>query len=291
MKKILITGNKGFVGRHLKQYYASYGTEFTLVDINGGEDARAFFKRDDTQFDMVFHCAALVGGRLFIENAPLSVALDLSIDAEFFNWVIRTRPKAVAYFSSSAAYPIELQTLNSGHKLKETDIDLNNIKNPDYTYGWAKLTGEYLAQFALENKINVKVFRPFSGYGEDQDLAYPFPSFIMRGKLKEDPFNIWGNGQQVRDWIHIDDIVRAIDEAFKQDIPGPINLGNGRATSFLELADLVQKEAGYSAPVQLQSDMPSGVMYRVSDNSKLLSFYTPKITLEEGIARALKVDK
>jgi nucleoside-diphosphate-sugar epimerase len=143
MKKILITGNKGFVGRHLKQYYASYGTEFTLIDINGGEDARAFFKRNDTQFDMVFHCAALVGGRLFIENAPLSVALDLSIDAEFFNWVIRTRPKAVAYFSSSAAYPIELQTLNSGHKLKETDIDLNNIKNPDYTYGWAKLTGEW----------------------------------------------------------------------------------------------------------------------------------------------------
>lgn len=288
MKKILITGHKGFVGRHLKRYYSDYGTEFTLIDINGGEDARFFFRKDNTQFDMVFHCAALVGGRLFIENAPLSVALDLSIDAEFFNWVIRTRPKSVAYFSSSAAYPIELQTLNSGHKLKESDIDLNNIKNPDYTYGWAKLTGEYLAQFALESNINVKVFRPFSGYGEDQDLAYPFPSFILRGKMRENPFQIWGNGQQVRDWIHIDDIVRAIDEAFIEDIPGPINLGNGRATSFLELADLVQKEAGYSAPVSLQSDMPSGVMYRVSDNSKLLSFYTPKISLEEGIARALK---
>ena len=63
-------------------------------------------KENDTQFDMVFHCAALVGGRLFIESAPLSVALDLSIDAEFFNWAIRTKPKAVAYFSSSAAYPI-----------------------------------------------------------------------------------------------------------------------------------------------------------------------------------------
>jgi nucleoside-diphosphate-sugar epimerase len=286
--KILITGSEGFVGRNLRRYYSDYGREFTLIDIKKGTDARHFFKTDRTQFDYVFHCAAVVGGRLFIENAPLSVALDLSIDAEFFNWVIQTRPKAVAYFSSSAAYPIELQTLNSGHKLKESDIDLQNIKNPDYTYGWAKLTGEYLAQFALENKINVKVFRPFSGYGEDQDLTYPFPSFIMRGKMKEHPFQIWGNGEQVRDWIHIDDIVKAIDEAFIQDVSGPINLGNGRATSFLELADLVQKEAGYSAPLQLQSDMPSGVMYRVSDNSKLLSFYKPKITLEEGIARALK---
>lgn len=288
MKKILITGSEGFVGRHLHKYYSDYGIEFTLVDIKKGIEVRNFFKTNETQYDMVFHCAALVGGRLFIESAPLSVALDLSIDAEFFNWVIRTRPKAVAYFSSSAAYPIELQTYLSGHKLKESDIDLNNIKNPDYTYGWAKLTGEYLANFALEHNLNVKVFRPFSGYGEDQDLAYPFPSFILRGKMQENPFQIWGNGEQVRDWIHIDDIVRAIDEAFKQDIQGPINLGTGRPTNFIQLALKVQKEAGYKAELQFQSDMPSGVMYRVSDNSKLLSFYTPKITLEEGIARALK---
>jgi nucleoside-diphosphate-sugar epimerase len=286
--KILITGNEGFVGRHLHKYYSEKDAEFTLIDLKSGMDARTFFKENNTQFDMVFHCAALVGGRLFIESAPLSVALDLSIDAEFFNWAIRTKPKAVAYFSSSAAYPIELQTYLSGHKLKESDIDLNNIKNPDYSYGWAKLTGEYLANFALEHDLNVKVFRPFSGYGSDQDLTYPFPSFILRGKLKENPFQIWGNGEQVRDWIHIDDIVSAIDEAFKQDVPGPINLGMGRATSFIELAGLVQKEAGYEAPLQFQSNMPSGVMYRVSDNSKLLSFYTPKITLEEGIARALK---
>jgi nucleoside-diphosphate-sugar epimerase len=286
--KILITGNEGFVGRHLHKYYSEKDAEFTLIDLKSGMDARTFFKENNTQFDMVFHCAALVGGRLFIESAPLSVALDLSIDAEFFNWAIRTKPKAVAYFSSSAAYPIELQTYLSGHKLKESDIDLNNIKNPDYSYGWAKLTGEYLANFALEHDLNVKVFRPFSGYGSDQDLTYPFPSFILRGKLKENPFQIWGNGEQVRDWIHIDDIVSAIDEAFKQDVPGPINLGMGRATSFIELAGLVQKEAGYEAPLQFQSNMPSGVMYRVSDNSKLLSFYTPKITLEEGIARALR---
>lgn len=286
--KILITGNEGFVGRHLHKYYSEKDAEFTLIDLKSGMDARTFFKENNTQFDMVFHCAALVGGRLFIESAPLSVALDLSIDAEFFNWAIRTKPKAVAYFSSSAAYPIELQTYLSGHKLKESDIDLNNIKNPDYSYGWAKLTGEYLANFALDHDLNVKVFRPFSGYGSDQDLTYPFPSFILRAKMKENPFQIWGDGHQVRDWIHIDDIVSAIDEAFKQDIQGPINLGIGRPTSFIELAGLVQKEAGYRAELEFQSDKPSGVMYRVSDNSKLLSFYTPKITLEEGIARALK---
>ena len=285
--KILITGSDGFVGRHLQKKYKD--EDLTLIDIKSGTDCRDFFKTNDTQYDIVFHCAALVGGRMMIEGQPLSVAIDLSIDSEFLNWVMRTKPHAVAYFSSSAAYPIELQTLNSGHKLKESDIDLNNIKNPDTTYGWAKLSGEYLIQFVKEAGINIKVFRPFSGYGEDQDLDYPFPSFIQRAKTKQDPFALWGNGQQVRDWIHIEDIIDAVEATFDFDIEVPVNLGWGRPTSFLELADLVISAVpNYSPKIELQSDKPSGVMYRVSDNSELLDYYIPKITLEEGIARALK---
>ena len=70
----------------------------------------------------------------------------------------------------------------------ESDINLNNIKSPDYTYGWAKLSGEYLAMFAKQYGKKVHVFRPFSGYGETQDLDYPFPSFIKRIKEKHESF-------------------------------------------------------------------------------------------------------
>ena len=90
--------------------------------------------------------AAIVGGREMIENEPLAVATDLSIDSEMFNWAVRTGQPKVVYYSSSAAYPIKYQKENSEIKMKEDFIDLDNISNPDFTYGWLKLTGELLAE-------------------------------------------------------------------------------------------------------------------------------------------------
>jgi len=75
----------------------------------------------------------------------------------------------------------------------------------------AKLSGEYLAGFAAkEYGLDVIVYRPFSGYGEDQDLTYPFPSIVRRAVRRESPFVVWGSGKQLRDFIHIDDVVEAV---------------------------------------------------------------------------------
>lgn len=167
-------------------------------------------------------------------------------------------------------------------------IDIYSIKNPDLTYGWAKLTGEYLARFAKEAGIKVNIFRPFSGYGSDQDLNYPFPSFINRIKNKAEEFEIWGDGTQVRDWIHIQDIVDAVDKAISLDIDGPINLGSGVPVSFNELAKKMMDISGHIVPIKHLHSNPSGVQYRLSDSSKMLSFYTPKISLEDGIKMALQ---
>ena len=285
--KVLITGSSGFVGRHFIQ--ALDGHDLATVDVVTGTDARDFFRLNHTRFDLVIHLAAVVGGRAQIEGAPLSLAVDLAIDADMFRWALRTRPGRVVYFSSSAAYPIDLQNdLARPGRLRETDLKLSgNIGNPDLTYGWAKLTGEQLAHHAENEGVRVHVFRPFSGYGEDQDLAYPFPSFIRRAATRQDPFTIWGDGNQVRDWIHIDDIVAATLAAVEQDVPGPVNLCTGRDTSFNELAHLVCKQADYQPELRHILDAPQGVAYRVGDPVKLNSFYTPKVALEDGIARAL----
>lgn len=284
--KILITGDAGFVGGYFRK--SLEGHDIVGVDIKNGLDARKFFAEDDTKFDLVVHLAAIVGGRATIEGAPLSVAVDLAIDSELFQWALRTRPGRIIYYSSSAAYPIHLQAAGSTHRLKESDIDLSDIKSPDYTYGWAKLTGEMLASYAEKEGLRVHVFRPFSGYGEDQSLDYPFPSFIMRGVQRQDPFLIWGTGKQTRDFMHMEDVVAATLEAVKQDVPGPVNLGLGRATSFNELAEIVTKQCGYFPFYERKLGAPEGVQYRVCDPTKMLSFYKPKITLEEGVSRAIK---
>ncbi len=285
--KILITGDEGFVGTNFKKHLDIKNNQITGIDIKNGRDVRDFFAKDDTKFDVVIHLAAIVGGRATIEGNPLAVASDLAIDADLFQWALRTRPGHLVYFSSSAAYPIFLQRAEYKQKLKEWDINLDHIRTPDLTYGWAKLSGEKLASYARAEGLNITILRPFSGYGTDQSLDYPFPSFIKRGKEKEAPFNVWGKGTQVRDFIHIEDIVRATFEAITNKVEVS-NLCSGRATSFIELAELVMMQAGYLAEIKTNPTAPVGVAYRVGDTRKMLSFYEPRISLEEGIDRALK---
>ena len=282
---ILITGDAGFVGRAFHRYLDFLGHRIIGIDITNGVDARDFFRTNDTKFDLVIHLAAVVGGRATIEGEPLSLAVDLSIDAEMFGWALRTRPSKIVYFSSSAAYPTKLQSLRQKYRLTESDIDLDNISNPDLTYGWAKLTGEMLASHARNQGLDVYVFRPFSGYGFDQDLSYPFPSFIERGKRKANPFQIWGDGNQVRDFIHIDDIVEAVFAAIDAGVH-TVNLATGRATSFNELARLVAEIGGFETEFEHILEAPRGVSYRVGDPTLMNTFYRHRISLEEGIERA-----
>ncbi len=139
------------------------------------------------RFADVFHFAAIVGGRMKIEGDPMMVALDLSIDAEFFYWITQHKPERVLYPSSSAAYPVSLQTTEGAIALSEGDIDFKkNLGTPDMTYGWSKLTGEFLAQIAAKHYgVPVVCIRPFSGYGEDQELSYPVPAIAARAAKKK----------------------------------------------------------------------------------------------------------
>ena len=98
--KILVTGDAGFVGRYFHK--ALDGHDITGIDIKNGIDARKFFTTDETCFDLVVHLAAIVGGRATIEGEPLSVAVDLAIDSELFQWALRTKPGRIIYYSSSA---------------------------------------------------------------------------------------------------------------------------------------------------------------------------------------------
>jgi len=280
--RVLITGNEGFVGKYFHKRLGP-DHDITGIDIKSGIDCRDFFKKDDSQYDLVIHLAAIVGGRESIEGRPMAVADNFSIDSEFFQWCLKTKPKKIVYFSSSAAYPTHYQQGSEAKRLQEWMITPSAPHSPDMTYGMAKVIGEYLALFVE----NVHIFRPFSGYSYLQDSTYPFPMYIKRAVKKSDPFEVWGPGTQTRDFIHIEDIVSAVLTAVEEGITGPINLGTGRSTSFLELAKMSMDAVGYKGQILTRPDKPVGCMHRVSDNTKLLSFYTPKITLEEGIAEAV----
>jgi nucleoside-diphosphate-sugar epimerase len=290
--RVLLTGAAGFVGRHLHRALAARGHQVAGIDIRPTpavikRDALDHFRTSDVRFDLAIHCAAIVGGRASIDGSPLGVATNLALDAWYMRWLARSKTPRAVYFSSSAAYPVALQQPGPIRRLVETDIDYENPGRPDATYGLAKLTGEQLCQYAEAAGTRMTVLRPFSGYGSDQDDSYPFPAFIGRGRKQLDPFEIWGDGTSTRDWIHIDDLVGATLAAVEQGVTGPVNLGTGKATSFDELADLVTAVAGYQPELKHLPSAPQGVHHRVCDPSRMLDFYTPKVTLEEGIKRAL----
>jgi UDP-glucose 4-epimerase len=245
---------------------------------------------DFEKFTDVFHFAAIVGGRLKIEGDPMAVALDLSIDAEFFYWACQHKPARVLYPSSSAAYPISLQSTTGAIALSEPDIDFTkNLGVPDMTYGWSKLTGEFLAQIAAKHYgISVAVIRPFSGYGEDQDLTYPVPAIAARAARKENPFEVWGTGKQGRDFVHIDDVLDLIFILMDQVSDGSAyNIGSGKLTSFLDLIEVFTGIAGYKPDIKQLLDKPVGVHSRYCDISLVQEKFgwAPKISLEEGMRR------
>jgi nucleoside-diphosphate-sugar epimerase len=257
------------------------------------QDCRGWFDGDSgcEWVDIAVHCAAVVGGRATIDGSPLDVAVNFELDTAFARWCMRTRPEHVVYFSSSAAYPVDLQDPRqmgrSHYALRETDIDLDAIRQPDAIYGLTKLVGETLMRHLEQAGVRTHVFRPFSGWGADQDLAYPMPSFLDRARRREDPFVVWGDGQQVRDWVAVEDIVGAVMAAVDQDVRGPLNIGSGIPVSFDELAAMVCAAAGYSPTIQHIHNAPTGVRYRVCDPRRMLEVYQPTVTLEDGIRRAL----
>lgn len=248
-------------------------------------------------FSRVYHLASIVGGRLKIEGDPLAVGIDLAIDSVFFLWASRiNRPQRILYASSSAAYPVNFQELSDGIALKESLIDFEKgFSSPDFTYGWSKLTGEYLSKIAASRYgLKVAVIRPFSGYGEYQEPVYPVPAIAMRAAAKYDPLYVWGTGEQARDFVHIEDCIEAMERAIMIIEDGSaVNIGTGVATSFLELAAEMADIVGYTPEVTGLAGKPVGVARRYCDPShmkKKLDFY-PKISLREGMTRVIEVAK
>ncbi len=307
----LVTGGCGFVGRHLVNSLLNDNHHVVIVDnLYSGIhpdlwldnslksnvtfhnlDARDFFassKSFEQKFDNVFHLSAVVGGRIKIDKDPISVAQDLSIDSEFFNWTVKSKPEQILYASSSAAYPTNLQQSNSQTLLSEDMITFDGTLGfPDMTYGWSKLTGEYLSRLASKHYgLNIACIRPFSGYGEDQDKSYPVPAIGERAAKKEDPLIIWGTGKQSRDFVYIEDCIDAMLLAIEKITDGSaVNISSGKLTSFLEIAKIYADIAGYSPKIQPLDDMPEGVFARYGNTqkSKELLDWEPKTNLYDGL--------
>ena len=265
-----MTGNAGFLGRHFTAELHRQGWDVHGCDRRRSEllvlpddDMRTLLPHTRTVYDLVVHCAAMSPHREAIDSRPVMHPYNVALDAAMFEWAIRTGQKRVLYFSSCAA-----------------------ADGPVDGYAATKLTGEWLAAEARKAGLAVTVVRPYSGYGEDQSEDFPFRAFVERARRREDPFTIWGDGTQVRDWIHVDDLVRGALMTARAGVTEPVSLCTGAGTSMLEVAQMCCAEAGYGPEFEFRLDKPAGVSSRVGDPSMLYEFYRPTVSLALGVKRA-----
>jgi GDP-L-fucose synthase len=308
MKTCLITGGCGFIGRHFTKKMTDLGYSTTIVDNMMSKsallpedwpkqlkceynflnmDVLDYLKNTTNTFDIIIHASAIVGGRETIENDPLLISYNITIDNELFRWIEKNPVKHLVYFSSSAVYPISLQTHENHRKLKLEDIDVFNhhISIPDLTYGWSKLTGEFLLSI-LSKRVDttISIYRPFSGYGEDQHESYPFPSIMKKVISNPDNVDIWSDA--VRDFVYIDDIVEyVLHTCFHDQKIRILNIGTGIATSMSELAQIISQIVHKKqANINILDDKPKGVYYRVSEDNNDYNWNS----LEYGINKSLE---
>lgn len=264
MKTALVTGSKGFVGRHMVRQLKARGFWVDGYDLADGNDAHGMIRWNREVYDLAVHAAADSPHRTAIDTQPVTHIRNQLLDAAVFDWALRTGQRRLLYLSSCAvldAFPDD--------------------------YGLLKLTGERMARQVRRAGIPVTVVRPFSGYGEDQSEKFPFRAIIERARRREDPFSIWGDGQQVRDWIHIDDVVSGALAVVESGTEEPVSLCTGVGTSMVDLATMACGQVGYAPRFEFRMDKPAGVAWRVGDPSRLREVYTPTVTLEEGVKRAL----
>lgn len=312
MRRILITGGAGFVGRNMIRHIRAFfeNIHITVMD-NLSEDSTSFFEqglekmvdyfyRGSTEnialhlktFDLCIHLAAVIKGKEYQESSPFAIARNLAIDAEVIKAVSKGLAKELIYFSSCAAYGEVYQNEINPKPNFENQLVVSNpylcLYPPEGIYGWAKVMGETLCSQLVDTKVTV--VRPFGGYGTDQTLNYPFPAILNRVQ-NDERVVVWGSGKQVRDWIHVKDICRLAllaHESHEKSLT--INLGTGTGISFTELAIQMMVQSRKSEKIVMNSpDRPEGVKYRVADTMQMngLGLF-PYITVVEGIAMALR---
>ena len=317
-KPVVVTGGASFIGSHLVDKLVELGAKVTVIDnFSSGKMENLAESKDkidiirmDLEYEdfdkivktlkdneMVFHLAAVHGGRGYIATHPADVASIFAIDHRTFEASLKAGVEKVVYASSACVYPPKLQTDEyRDYLIKEEDSDpfkLDDYLSADELYGWSKLMGEaQLIAFIKQYGLKGANLRFVTVYGPRENETHAIIALIYKAFERMDPYIIWGDGEQERDFTYVSDIVDGlILAAEKIDDGTPLNLGTGVKYKIKDIAELIFKIMGWR-PSKLVFDKskPVGVISRGLDITKARRMigYEPKVTLEEGLRRTIE---
>lgn len=299
---VLVTGGTGFVGTHIVDELLKQGAKVRVpvhkhspiirderietlhANLTNQEDCLAVVK----DIDYVFHAAGSVGAAgVTAGDSMVSITTNLVLTAQILQTAWTANVKRVLIFGSSTGYPVV------DYPIKEEEMWSGPTHPKYFGYGWMRRYIERLSEFvASESEIGIALVRPTAVYGRfdnfDPATCHVIPALIRRAVEKENPFVVWGTGEEVRDFLHITDLARGCLLMLEKCADcTPVNLGYGKIVTIKEVVQMVLKAAGHeNAEVVFDSTKPTTIPFRMVDTSRakeILNF-EPTVSLEEGLA-------
>lgn len=312
----LVCGAGGFIGGHLVKALLGHGCNVRAVDIkpskNWYQHGRKQFSAASSDLRVanecdiamartthIFNLAADMGGMGFIESHKADCMLSVLINTNLLRSALSFNQCRVAnvqrfFFASSACvYNAEKQTDPDVTALKEEDA---YPAMPEDGYGWEKLFSERMCRhftedFGLETRV-ARYHNVYGPHGTFEGGREKAPAAICRkiieAKLSgKHEIEIWGDGNQTRSFMYIDDCIKGTLAIMDSDVREPLNLGSSELVSINQLVDTVEEIAGIKVKRNYNLSAPRGVMGRNSDNTKFKSHFgwEPSISLREGLEK------
>lgn len=293
-KKILVTGGSGFIGSNLTAKLEQLGTDITIFDLGKGDDIENSTKLEEIvkkKFDIIYHLAGFSGSNISNQNITKSFRINTFATTTLCRLVLKHSPKTKVILSGSRLEYGQPQYL---------PVDEKHPTNPTSAYGLSKLAATQMG--LIYNKkygLDVTIFRTSNVYGPHKNQEFAgynvINNFIDMAK-NDKILTIYGNGNQERDYIYIDELVDAFILAVKDPkiSSGQIyNLGFGKGIKFKEMIALILNKVGKGKIKHTKWPKSYEVVETgsyVSDISKIKKHlgFVPKISFEEGIVKTIK---
>jgi len=316
-KHIIITGGAGFIGTNLVNVLSKYDNiKITVIDNLWRGNKKyisdipsvLIIEEDLTDYeickkyikdaDLVYHLAEIVCGVDYaFNNQSFIYRQNILINSNVLSASIENNIKNYVYVGSACSYPKINQNRKDLNYFSEEDV---HPLSPETSYGMSKYLGEYEAELAQnEKKINVGILRLHNVYGEysslDSKLSQVIPSLIVRLLNSDNILQVWGSGEQYRDFIYVGDVVESLLLVSQKGMnKGVIQIGTGKATKISDLANILLEINEYYSDrkIKLEFDTTKleGDFGRLSINKKseeLLGWY-PKVNICDGLEKTFK---
>jgi GDP-L-fucose synthase len=241
--------------------------------------------------DYVFHAAGSVGAA----GVGFSRQLDSIVETMILTLrVLQAAHEAgverILLFGSSTAYPL------ADHPVREEELWTGEPPASYFGYGWMRRYIERIGEFVAGNsKLRVALARPSAVYGPGDNFSptggHVIPALIRRAVAREDPFVVWGTGDEVRDFLHVDDLaagcVALLDRHAACD---PVNIGYGSPAKVRDVVRVILDAAGYHPEVVYDASKPTTIPVRIVDTRKAgeLIGFQPRIPLDEGLRATVR---